>query len=131
MDVEWASIGDFSTYCMYAKTSFNLLPHMLYLEHCIISINNSNFKYFQKKYFFYISIVLLWKMEHLLLRSKCSNFHNILKNLTFQRSPKGLVWSKGLKAHAHMSNEARILHFSPGLHLHPYLVFVYASSEDW
>ena len=33
---------------------------------------------------------------HLLLSSKCSIFHNILKNLTFQRHPKVLVWSKGL-----------------------------------
>ena len=74
---------------------FNPLPHMLYLEHCIISINNSNI--FQNNNF-YISIVLkiLWKMEHLLLRSKCSIFHNIFKNLTFQRRPKVLVWSKGL-----------------------------------
>ena len=55
------------------------------------------FKYFPKN-IFYISIVLkiLWKMEHLLLRSKCSIFHNILKNLTFQRHSKALVWSKGL-----------------------------------
>ena len=37
------------------------------------------------------------------------------------------MWSKGLNAPAHMSSEARILHFSPGLHLHLY--FVYASSE--
>ena len=36
-------------------------------------------------------------MEHLLLRSKCSIFLNISKNLTFQRCPKALVWSKGLK----------------------------------
>ena len=28
--------------------------------------------------------------------SKCSIFQNILKNLTFQRCPKALVWSKGL-----------------------------------
>ena len=35
-------------------------------------------------------------MEHLLLRSKCSILHNIFKNLTFQRRPKALVWSKGL-----------------------------------
>ena len=34
-------------------------------------------------------------MEHLLLKSKCSIFH-ILENLTFQRRPKALVWSKGL-----------------------------------
>ena len=99
----------------------NSLPHMLFLEHCIISINNSNFQIFSKK-IFYISIVLkilwkmehllllrskcsifhnilkiLWKMEHLLLlRSKCSIFHNIFKNLKFQRRPKELVWRKGL-----------------------------------
>ena len=36
-------------------------------------------------------------MEQLLLRSKCSIFHNIFKNLTFQRCPKTHVWSKGLK----------------------------------
>ena len=35
-------------------------------------------------------------MEHLLLRSKCSIFHNILENLTFQRRPKVLVWSTRL-----------------------------------
>ena len=33
----------------------------------------------------------LWKMEHLLLRRKCSIFHNILENLTFQRHPKAPV----------------------------------------
>ena len=29
-------------------------------------------------------------------QSKCSIFYNVLKNLTFQRRPKALVWSKGL-----------------------------------
>ena len=38
---------------------------------------------------------MLWKMEHLLL-SKCSIFHDIYQNLTFQWRPKALVWSKGL-----------------------------------
>ena len=91
---------------------------MLYLEHCIISINNSNFQIFFKKYF-YMSIVLkiLWKMEHLLPRSKSSIFHNILGNLTFQRRPKALVWSKGLtlkapKKHLEMSSAVIIaLHY--------------------
>ena len=56
----------------------NPLPHMLYLEHCIIAINNSNFQIFSKN-IFYISIV----------------FHNIKKKtFIFQRHPKGLVWSK-------------------------------------
>ena len=36
-------------------------------------------------------------MEHLLLRSKCYIFHSSLKNPTFQRRPKALVWSKGLR----------------------------------
>ena len=35
-------------------------------------------------------------MEHLLLRSKCSIFHNILENLIFQRRHKVLVWSTRL-----------------------------------
>ena len=50
------------------RVKFNPFPHMLYLEHCIISMNNSNFQIFSKKSF-YILIVLkiLWKMEHLLL----------------------------------------------------------------
>ena len=49
----------------FTNTLFNInpLPHMLYLEHCMISINNSNFQIFSK-FFFFISIVLkiLWKM---------------------------------------------------------------------
>ena len=42
------------------------LPHMLYLEHCIISVNNSNFQIFSKKYFLHFN-----------------NFENIMKNGTF------------------------------------------------
>ena len=92
--------------------ALNPLPHILYLEHCIISINNSNFQIFSQ-FFFYISIVLkiLWKMEHLLLRSKCCIFHNILNNLTFQRHPKALVWIKGLSNNmilVHMQIEHKI-----------------------
>ena len=51
-------------------------------------------------------------MEHLLLRSKCSIFHNILKNLTFQRRPKVFVWSKGLKGQQNenvITNQLKIL----------------------
>ena len=92
----------FIEYCaiLNMKLYFNPVYHMLYLEHCIISINNSNFQIFSKNNF-YISLVLkiLWKMEHLLLRSKCSIFHGILiKNLTFQRRQKALVRSKGLSS---------------------------------
>ena len=38
---------------------------------------------------------ILWKMEH--CRSKCSIFHNIFQNLSYQMRLKALVWSKGLK----------------------------------
>ena len=37
----------------------NLLPHMLYLEHCIISINNSNFQIFSKNEFYISSVEYL------------------------------------------------------------------------
>ena len=39
-------------------------------------------------------------MEHLLKKSKCSIFHNIFKNMIFQRRQKALLWSKGLNASA-------------------------------
>ena len=68
---------------------------MLYLEHCIISINNSNFQIFSKKYFLHFN-----SFENIMENGTFaprSSFHNILKNLTFQRRSKELVWSKGLK----------------------------------
>ena len=40
---------------------------------------------------------ILWKMEHLLQRSKCSIFHSIFKYMIFQRRQKVLLLSKGLK----------------------------------
>ena len=39
---------------------------------------------------------VLWEMEHLLQKSKCSIFHNIFKYMIFQRA---LLWSKGLKSY--------------------------------
>ena len=36
-------------------------------------------------------------MEHLILKGKCSLFHNIFKYKIFQRHQKALLWSKGLK----------------------------------
>ena len=88
---------------------------MLYLEHCIIFLKIIQiFKYFPKN-IFYISIVLkiLWKMEHLLLRSKCSIFHNILKeSLTFQRRPKVFVWSKGLTQKYEEERVTRLIVFA-------------------
>ena len=35
------------------EVKFNPLSHMLYLEHCIISINNSNFQIFSKFFFMF------------------------------------------------------------------------------
>ena len=39
---------------------------------------------------------ILWKMEHLLQKSKCHIFHNIFKYMIFQKRQKALVWSKRL-----------------------------------
>ena len=36
-------------YKIFNMTRVNPIPHMLYLEHCIISINNLNFQIFYKK----------------------------------------------------------------------------------
>ena len=54
--------------CLLLDTDlFNLLPHILYLQHCIFSINNSNFQIFSKNNF-YISII---------------SFENIMDNGTY------------------------------------------------
>ena len=44
---------------------------MLYLEHCIISINNSNFQIFSKEYFLHFN-----------------GFENIMENGTFAPAPQ-------------------------------------------
>ena len=55
------------------------------------------FKYFLKKKVYISSFENI--MENgTFASSKCFIFQNILKNLTFQRRLKALVWSKGLKA---------------------------------
>ena len=40
---------------------------------------------------------MLWKIEHLLQKSKCSIFHTIFKNMVFQRRQKALLGGIGLK----------------------------------
>ena len=40
---------------MFLCFVLNPLPHMLYLKHYIISINNSNFQIFSKKYFLHFN----------------------------------------------------------------------------
>ena len=88
---------DKKIFTKHPKQMFNPLPHMLYLEHCIIFYKKIKFSNIFQKYFLHFNSFenIVWKMEHL-LRSKHSIFHNILKNLTFQRRPKALVWSNGL-----------------------------------
>ena len=73
---------------------------MLYLENCIISINNSNFQIFSKKYFLHFNsfgnnmengtFAPKEQMFHFSLYF-FSIFHNVLKG---QRCPKALVWSR-------------------------------------
>ena len=50
----------------------------------------------QDKFKFWIHLKILWKIEHLLQKSKCSIFHNIFKYMIFQRHQKVLLWGKGL-----------------------------------
>ena len=45
---------------------------------------------------FWILLKILWKMEHLLQKSKCSIFHNIFKYMIFQKRQKALILSKRL-----------------------------------
>ena len=43
------------------------------------------------------TLKILWKMEHLLQKSKYSIFHNIFKYMIFQRHQKVILWGKGLR----------------------------------
>ena len=89
--------GSSSTYYHLVRKLINPLPHMLYLEDCIISINNSNFQIFSKNYFLHFnSFENIMENGTFAPQEQISIFHNILKNLTFQRRPKALVWSIGL-----------------------------------
>ena len=79
---------------MYASAtdweSINGTTYMLYLNIASFSIDNSNFQIFSKNIFLHFnSYKILWKMEHLLLRSKCSIFHNILKKSYISKASKG------------------------------------------
>ena len=70
------------------KTTFRSWHHFLFFAH---------WKKKRKiKVKFWILLKILWKMEHLLQKSKCSIFHNILKYMIFQRHQKALLWSKVL-----------------------------------
>ena len=40
-------------------------------------------------------------MEHLLIQEQMFHFHNILKDLTLQRRPNALVWSKGYRVNGY------------------------------
>ena len=55
----------------------------------IVILAPSKFVNFNEKVKFWILLKILWKMEHLLQKSKCCIFHNIFKYIYF----------KGLKRH--------------------------------
>ena len=63
---------------------------------------------------------ILWKMEHSLLRSKCSIFHNILKYIVFQGRQKALSWSKGLMDNHRDGRESQL--FACWVILHAFVV---------
>ena len=73
----------------------NPLLHWLFLDHDIIFFfwqHGKNSSYILNTF------EILWKMEHLLQKSKSSIFHNIFKYMIFQRRQRALLWSKGQKA---------------------------------
>ena len=51
LDVKQIEEPPVPTIYIFNNLIVNPLLHMLYLEHCIISINNSNFQIISKKYF--------------------------------------------------------------------------------
>ena len=63
--------------------------HRLFLDH--IEKDQEKFKLS-----FELFYKILWKVEHLLQKSKCSFSHNNFKYMIFQRRQKALLWSKGL-----------------------------------
>ena len=71
---------------------------MLFLDHDIIFYFLTTLKKFKK----HLSLVLytleiLCKIEHLLIKSKFPIFHNIFKNMIFQRCQSAFFkWSKWL-----------------------------------
>ena len=84
---------------------FNPLLHRLILDQGIIflfleNIEKKSRQNLSKVLYTFENIsengAMLWKIEHLLQRSKHSIFHNIFKYFVFQRHQKALSWSKGL-----------------------------------
>ena len=63
----------------------NSLLHRLFLNHDIIFLF---LDHIEKKSKFLILLKTLWKMEHLLQKSKHSNFHNIFIYIIFQRDQR-------------------------------------------
>ena len=63
----------------------NSLLHRLFLNHDIIFLF---LDHIEKKIKFLILLKTLWKMEHLLQKSKHSNFHNIFIYIIFQRDQR-------------------------------------------
>ena len=74
----------------------NPFPHMLYLEHCIISINNSNFQIFSKKYFLhFISFENIMENGTFAPQEQIFHFFIIFKKSYISKASKVLVQSKG------------------------------------
>ena len=63
---------------------------MLYLEHCIISINNLNFQIFSKNTFFHFnSFENIMEYETFAPQEQMFHFHNILKKSYISKVSKG------------------------------------------
>ena len=76
----------------WALVLLNSLLHWLFLNHDIIFLF---LDHIEKKIKFWILLKTSWKMEHLLQKSKCSNFHNIFIHY-ISKGSKDFLWSKWL-----------------------------------
>ena len=63
---------------------------MLYLEHCIISINNSNFQIYSKKYFLpFYSFENIMESETFAPQEQMFNFSKYFKKSYISQTSKG------------------------------------------
>ena len=85
---------------------------MLFLDHDIMFYFLIAWKKFKKKFKLFLNTFENMKMEHLLQKSKCSIFHNILKYMVFQMCQKALLWSKGLSSKAKTAQMYSSMYFA-------------------
>ena len=92
-DIHCICIKNYITWMETGSLYITSLCYMLHSDHAIISIfRQNNLQVFRiRKLDIQIVLKTLWKMKHLLPRSKCSIFHSVIKSfLSVSASCNGL-----------------------------------------